>query len=91
MTNNVVIVPPSPQSLAEFVDLLDIEEILKIDSVLPWLLANGFDYDDAYVYAEVIDECTTMDQVYDSDLVNFHDLPDVEKSKMERILKVFFL
>ncbi|AHJ28586.1 hypothetical protein PN465_11470 [Nodularia spumigena CS-584] len=91
MTNNVVIVPPSPQSLAEFADLLEIEEILKIDSVLPWLLANGFDYDDAYVYAEVIDECTSIDQVYDSELVNFHDLPDVEKSKMERILKVFFL
>ncbi|WP_414530269.1 hypothetical protein [Nodularia chucula] len=91
MTNNVVIVPPSTKSLSEFADLLDIEKILKIDSVLPWLLANGFDYEDAYVYAEVIDECTSIDQVYDSDLVNFHSLSDVEKSKMERILKVFFL
>lgn len=91
MTNNVVIVPPSTKSLAEFADLLDIEEILKIDSILPWLLANGFDYDDAYVYAQVIDECTSIDQVYDSDLVDFHNLSDAEKFKIERIFEVLSL
>ena len=89
MTNNVGILPPSPQSLAKFAHLLDIEEILKIDSVLPWLLANGFDYDDAYVYAQIIDECTSLDQVYDSDLVDFHNLPDVEKSQIDRIFIIY--
>ncbi|MBD2683488.1 MULTISPECIES: hypothetical protein [Nostoc] len=40
------IVQPTVENLQQFSGYFDLSKLLKSDGILPWLLANGWDYDD---------------------------------------------
>ncbi|MFN6564235.1 MAG: hypothetical protein RMY28_031200 [Nostoc sp. ChiSLP01] len=86
------IVQPSIENLQHFSELFDIEKLLQSDVVLPWLLANGWDYNDqSCLIANVIDESTSLDEVWDSEEFNFKVLSDEEKEKLNQIFEHFYL
>ncbi|WP_230967340.1 hypothetical protein [Nostoc commune] len=42
----ITIVHPNVENLQSFSDLFDLEKLLQSDGILPWLLANGWNYDE---------------------------------------------
>ncbi|MBD2683584.1 MULTISPECIES: hypothetical protein [Nostoc] len=88
----VTIVHPTVENLQQFSDLFDIEKLLQSDGVLPWLLANGWNYnDESCLIANVIDESTSLDEVWNSLEFDFNALSDEEKEKLNQILEHFYL
>ncbi|MEJ6486788.1 hypothetical protein N0Y54_36945 [Nostoc punctiforme UO1] len=86
------IVPPSLENLQQFSDSFDIEKLLQSEGVLPWLLANGWNYDDeSCLIANIIDESTSLDEVWDSEEFNFNALSDESKEKLNLIFEHFYL
>jgi hypothetical protein len=86
------IVQPSVENLQHFSDSFDVEKLLQSEGVLPWLLANGWDYsDESCLIANVIDESTSLDEVWDSEEFDFKALPDESKSKLNQIFEHFYL
>lgn len=86
------IVHPSIENLQEFSDSFDIEKLLQSEGVLPWLLANGWNYDDqSCLIANIVDESISLDQVWESDEFDFTDLPDDEIKKLNQIFEHFYL
>ncbi|MCC5662247.1 hypothetical protein LC608_36150 [Nostoc sp. XA010] len=88
----ITIVHPSIENLQQFSDSFDIEKLLQSEGVLPWLLANGWKHDDeSSLIANIIDESTSLDQVWESDEFDFTDLPDDEIKKLNQIFEHFYL
>ena len=88
----ITIVHPNIENLQQFSDLFDIEKLLQSKGVLPWLLANGWNYDDQYcLIANIIDESTSLDEVWDSKEFDFKALPDKDKEKLHQIFEHFYL
>jgi uncharacterized protein YjgD (DUF1641 family) len=86
------IVHPSIENLQQFSDLFDIEKLLQSKGVLPWLLANGWKHDDeSSLIANIIDESTSIDEVWDSEEFDFKTLPDELKEKLNKIFEHFYL
>ncbi|HYX15510.1 MAG TPA: hypothetical protein VE944_14300 [Nostoc sp.] len=86
------IVQPSVENLQQFSDSFDVEKLLQSEGVLPWLLANGWDYsDEVSLIANIIDESTSLDEVWDSEEFDFKALPDESKSKLNQIFEHFYL
>ncbi|WP_414569393.1 hypothetical protein [Nostoc sp. CCY 9925] len=86
------IVQPTVENLQQFSGYFDLSKLLKSNGILPWLLANGWDYDDeACLIASIVDESTSVDEVWDSKEFNFKALPDEEKSKLNQIFEHFYL
>lgn len=86
------IVHPSIENLQQFSDLFDIEKLLQSEGVLPWLLANGWNYnDESSLIANIVDESTSLDQVWESDEFNFNALSDESKEKLNLIFEHFYL
>ncbi len=86
------IVHPSLENLQQFSDSFDIEKLLQSEGVLPWLLANGWKHDDeSSLIANIIDESTSIDEVWDSEEFDFTDLPDELKEKLNQIFEHFYL
>ncbi|WP_375514996.1 hypothetical protein [uncultured Nostoc sp.] len=51
------IVHPSIENLQQFSDSFDIEKLLQSEGILPWLLANGWNYDEqSCLIANIIDD-----------------------------------
>ncbi|MCC5662259.1 hypothetical protein LC608_36230 [Nostoc sp. XA010] len=88
----ITIVRPSLENLQSFSDLFNLEKLLQSEGVLPWLLANGWNYDDeSCLIANIIDESTSLDQVWESDEFDFKALPDELKEKLNQIFEHFYL
>jgi hypothetical protein len=88
----ITIVHPSIENLQQFSDSLDVEKLLQSDGVLPWLLANGWDYsDESSLIANIIDESTSLDEVWDSKEFDFNALSDESKEKLNLIIEHFYL
>jgi hypothetical protein len=88
----ITIVHPSLENLQSFSDLFNLEKLLQSEGVLPWLLANGWNYDDeSCLIANIIDESTSLDQVWESDEFDFMDLPDDKIKKLNQIFEHFYL
>ncbi|MEH1823306.1 MAG: hypothetical protein V7L31_30260 [Nostoc sp.] len=69
----ITIVHPNVENLQSFSDLFDLEKLLQSDGVLPWLLANGWNYDDqSCLIANIVDESTSLDEVWDSKEFDFN-------------------
>jgi hypothetical protein len=86
------IVHPRVENLQSFSDLFDLEKLLQSEGVLPWLLANGWEYDDkACLIANLVDESTSLDQVLDSSEFDFLSLPQSEQDKLNQIFEHFYL
>lgn len=86
------IVPPNLENLQQFSDLFDIEKLLQSEGFLPWLLANGWKYDDqSCLIANIVDESTSLDEVWDSEEFDFNALPDESKEKLNQIFEHFYL
>jgi hypothetical protein len=65
---------------------------LQSKGVLPWLLANGWKHDDkSSLIANIIDESTSLDEVWDSSEFDFKALPDELKEKLNQIFEHFYL
>ena len=85
------IVHPSIENLQQFSDSFDIEKLLQSEGVLPWLLANGWNYDDeSCLIANIIDESTSLAQIWESDEFDFQKLPDDEMEKLNQIFEHFY-
>jgi hypothetical protein len=88
----ITIVHPSIENLRQFSDLFDIEKLLQSEGVLPWLLANGWNYDDeSCLIANIVNESTSLDEVWDSEEFDFNALPDEDKEKLNQIFEHFYL
>lgn len=88
----ITIVHPSIENLQQFSDSFDIEKLLQSKGVLPWLLANGWKQDDeSSLIANIIDESTSLDEVWESDEFDFKALPDELKEKLNQIFEHFYL
>jgi hypothetical protein len=86
------IVQPSIENLQQFSEEFDIEKLLQSDGVLPWLLANGWDYnDESCLIANVIDESKSLDEVRDSEEFDFNALSDENKEKLNQICEHLYL
>jgi hypothetical protein len=86
------IIHPSVENLQQFSDSFDLSKLLKSDGILPWLLANGWVYDDkTRLIADIVDESTSLDEVWDSEEFDFNALPDEEKAKLHQIFEHFYL
>lgn len=86
------IVHPSIENLQQFSDSFDIEKLLQSDGILPWLLANGWDYnDEVSLIANIVDESTSLDEVWESEEFDFQALPDESKEKLNLIFEHFYL
>ncbi|RCJ31782.1 hypothetical protein A6769_29840 [Nostoc punctiforme NIES-2108] len=84
----ITIVHPNIENLQSFSDLFDLEKLLQSDGVLPWLLANGWNYDDqSCLIANIVDESTSLDQVWESDEFDFKALSDESKEKLNQIIR----
>ncbi|MBD2533479.1 hypothetical protein H6G97_29535 [Nostoc flagelliforme FACHB-838] len=84
----ITIVHPSIENLQQFSDSLNIEKLLQSDGVVPWLLANGWKYDDeSCLIANIVDESTSLDEVWDSKEFDFKALPDEDKEKINQIFE----
>jgi hypothetical protein len=84
----ITIVQPSTENLQQFSDSFDIEKLLQSDGVLPWLLSNGWDYnDESCLIANIIDESTSLDEVWNSKEFDFNALSDESKSKLNQIIR----
>ncbi|ACC85108.1 hypothetical protein [Nostoc punctiforme] len=83
----ITIVHPSIENLQPFSDLFDLEKLLQSGGILPWLLANGWDYrDESCLIANIVDESTSLDEVWDSKEFDFQALPDESKEKLNQIM-----
>ncbi len=79
---------PNIENLQQFSDSFDIEKLLQSEGVLPWLLANGWNYDDqSCLIANIVDESTSLDEVWDSKEFDFKALPDELKEKLNQIMR----
>ncbi|MDZ8258960.1 hypothetical protein [Nostoc sp. ChiQUE01b] len=88
----ITIVHPSIENLQQFSDSFDIEKLLQSEGVLPWLLANGWNYnDEVSLIANIVDESNSVDEVWDSEEFDFKALPDESKSKLNQIFEHFYL
>jgi len=88
----ITIIQPSIENLQQFSDSFDIEKLLQSDGILPWLLANGWYYsDESCLIANVIDESTSLDEVWDSEEFDFNALPDESKEKLNLIFEHCYL
>jgi hypothetical protein len=88
----ITIVHPNVENLQSFSDLFDLEKLLQSDGVLPWLLVNGWNYDDqSCLIANIVDESTSLDQVWDCEEFDFKALPDELKEKLNQIFEHFYL
>ncbi|WP_138506133.1 hypothetical protein [Nostoc sp. PA-18-2419] len=86
------IVQPSIENLQQFSDFFDVEKLLQSDGILPWLLANGWDYnDEVSLIANIVDESTSLDELWDSKEFDFQALPNESKSKLNQIFEHFYL
>ncbi|WP_375453251.1 hypothetical protein [uncultured Nostoc sp.] len=86
------IVHPSLENLQQFSDSFDIEKLLQSEGVLPWLLANGWKHDDeSSLIANIVDESTSLDEVWDFKEFDFKALPDGLKEKLNQIFEHFYL
>ena len=84
----ITIVQPSVENLQQFSDSFDIEKLLQSDGILPWLLANGWDYsDESCLIANIVDESTSLDEVWDSKEFDFNALSDELKEKFNQIIR----
>ncbi|QLE45568.1 hypothetical protein FD723_35425 (plasmid) [Nostoc sp. C052] len=84
----ITIVHPNIENLQQFCDSFDIEKLLQSEGVLPWLLANGWKYDDeSSLIANIVDESTSLDEVWDSKEFDFNALPDESKEKLNQIMR----
>ncbi|MDZ7970253.1 MAG: hypothetical protein RM049_34850 [Nostoc sp. DedQUE04] len=84
----ITIVHPSIKNLQQFSDSFDIEKLLQSEGVLPWLLANGWNYDDeSCLIANIIDESTSFDEVLNSEEFDFNVLSDESKKKLNQIMR----
>ncbi|MDZ8070684.1 MAG: hypothetical protein RMY64_34595 [Nostoc sp. DedQUE08] len=88
----ITIVHPTIENLQQFSDSFDIEKLLQSEGVLPWLLANGWNYgDESCLIANIIDESTSLDEIWESDEFDFKALPDEEKEKLNQIFEHLYL
>ncbi|MBW4456618.1 MAG: hypothetical protein KME55_30250 [Nostoc indistinguendum CM1-VF10] len=88
----ITIVHPNVENLQQFSDSFDTEKLLQSKGILPWLLANGWKYDDeSSLIANIIDESTSLDQVWESDEFDFNALSDESKEKLNLIFEHFYL
>ncbi|MEJ6486275.1 hypothetical protein N0Y54_34295 [Nostoc punctiforme UO1] len=88
----ITIVHPTIENLQQFSDSFDIEKLLQSEGVLPWLLANGWNYgDESCLIANIIDESTSLDEVWESDEFDFKALPDEDKEKLNQIFEHLYL
>ncbi|MDM9580181.1 hypothetical protein [Nostoc sp. GT001] len=88
----ITIVHPTIENLQQFSDSFDIEKLLQSEGVLPWLLANAWNYgDESCLIANIIDESTSLDEVWESDEFDFKALPDEEKEKLNQIFEHLYL
>lgn len=88
----ITIVYPSIENLQQFYDSFDIEKLLQSGGILPWLLATGWKHDDeSSLIANIIDESTSLDEVWDSEEFDFKALPDDEMEKLNQIFEHFYL
>lgn len=86
------IVHPSIENLQQFSDSFDIDNLLQSEGVLPWLLANGWKHgDESSLIANIIDESTSIDEVWESEEFDFNALSDESKSKLNLIFEHFYL
>ncbi|MBD2535898.1 hypothetical protein H6G97_43830 [Nostoc flagelliforme FACHB-838] len=86
------IVQPSIENLQQFSDSFDIEKLLQSEGVLPWLLVNGWkDDDESRLIANIVDESTSIDEVWESGEFDFKALPDELKEKLNQIFEHFYL
>jgi hypothetical protein len=86
------IVHPNIENLQHFSDSFDIEKLLQSKGILPWLLANGWKHDDeSSLIANIVDESTSLDEVWDSEEFDFKALPDELKEKLNQIFENFYL
>ncbi|MHC5747053.1 MAG: hypothetical protein ACYTXT_35260 [Nostoc sp.] len=84
----MTIVHPNVENLQSFSDLFDLEKLLQSGGVLPWLLANGWNYDDqSCLIANIVDESTSLDEVWDSKEFDFNALSDESKEKLNQIIR----
>ncbi|MEA5627400.1 hypothetical protein [Nostoc sp. UHCC 0251] len=84
----ITIFHPSIENLQQFSDSFDIEKLLQSEGILPWLLANSWNYDDqSCLIANIIDESTSLDEVWDSKEFDFNALPDELKEKLNQIIR----
>ena len=84
----ITIVHPNVENLQSFSDLFDLEKLLQSEGILPWLLANDWNYDDqSCLIANIIDESTSLDEVWDSKEFDFNALPDELKEKLNQIIR----
>lgn len=84
----ITIVHPNVENLQSLSDLFDLEKLLQSDGVLPWLLANGWNYDDqSCLIANIVDESTSIDEVWDSKEFDFNALSDESKEKLNQIIR----
>lgn len=88
----ITIVHPSIENLQSFSEFFDLEKLLQSDGVLPWLLANGWNYDNqSCLIANIVDESTSLDEVWESDEFDFKALPDEDQEKLHQIFEHFYL
>ncbi|MEH2322431.1 MAG: hypothetical protein V7K32_02285 [Nostoc sp.] len=86
------IVHPNIENLQQFSDSFDVEKLLQSEGVLPWLLANGWDYnDEVSLIANIVDESNSVDEVWDSEEFDFKALLDESKSKLNQMFEHFYL
>ncbi|AUB35435.1 hypothetical protein COO91_01315 [Nostoc flagelliforme CCNUN1] len=86
------IVHPSLENLQQFSESFNIEKLLQSEGILPWLLANGWKYDDeSCLIANIVDEFTSLDEVWDSKEFDFNTLSDELKEKLNQIFEHFYL
>ncbi|MFN6487635.1 MAG: hypothetical protein RMY33_033240 [Nostoc sp. DedQUE03] len=65
---------------------------MQSEGVLPWLLANDWNYsDESCLIANIVDESTSLDEVWDSEEFDFQALPDELKEKSNLIFDHFYL
>ncbi len=58
---SITIVHPNVENLQSFSEFFDLEKLLQSKGVLPWLLANSWNYDDeSCLIANIIDESTSL-------------------------------
>ncbi|MHC5822511.1 MAG: hypothetical protein ACYT04_43410 [Nostoc sp.] len=90
----------NPQETSDLLAaLMRQEELLKqlvaainSDGILPWLLANGWKHDDeSCLIANIVDESTSLDQVWESDEFDFKALLDKDQEKLHQIFEHFYL
>ncbi len=89
---SITIVHPNVENLQSFSDLFDLEKLLQSDGILPWLLANGWNYENqSCLIANIVDESTSLDEVWESDEFDFKALPDEDQEKLHQIFEHFYL